>query len=151
MKVYSMRKRCAALLFAIAFIVSVSHAVGGQSKRLSFDTLFPTNAYGRATEQCVKVWSAWDKVIRSKTRISVEVVRTLDCSLGQLVLAYAHLKNIPKDEKQPLAEQLHYLSRVIGTISDRSAELPKMDKMRQACLKRLIVKIKTMLEARMAQ
>lgn len=151
MKEYRTQRRCAFLLLTVALIVSVSHAVSGQDERFSFDTLFPSNAYSRATEQCVKVWGAWDKLIRSKSHTSVEVVRILDCSLGQLVLAGAALQTVPLQEKQPLVEQLHYMSRVIGTITDRFVQLPHMDAARHACLKEQITQLRALIEAKMKE
>jgi len=149
MKEYRTQRRCAFLLFTVALIVTVSHAVSKQDGRLSFDTLFPSNAYSRATEQCVKVWGAWDKLISLKSHTSVEVARVLDCSLGQLVLAGAALRTVPVQEKQPLVEQLHYMSRVIGTIADRFIQLPHMDASRYACLKEQISQLRALIEAKM--
>lgn len=148
MKMYSIQKRYAYLLLVIALGVGISLRVCA-TESFNFDTLFPTNAYSRATEQCVKVWGAWDALIHAEAQR--DLTHVFDCSLGQLVLARTHLKHIPKHEKQPLAEQLHYISRVIGTIADRFTQLPEMDAIRQRCFKRTLSQLHRLIEKRMKQ
>lgn len=151
MKECRIHKRRASLLSALALIVSVAHIACNESGSFNFDRLFSGNAYSRATEQCVKVWGAWDAVLRSKSHSATQFTRTLDSSLGQLVLAHTILCTVPGGEKRPLAEQLHYMSRVIGTVADRFKQLPHMDAARRACLQKSIGDIQKIIEAKMKE
>ncbi|EKD48487.1 MAG: hypothetical protein ACD_64C00286G0001 [uncultured bacterium] len=137
-------------LLVIAFLIGTMYQVThSEDAHFSFDTLFPQNSYSRATEQCIKVWGAWDKLLCFKSSSPVQITRTLDSSLGQLVLAHTILGSVSQSEKQPLTEQLHYMSRVIGTVADRFLKLPHIDAERRACLQKQIDKIKKIIQEKL--
>ncbi len=152
----SMKRRQSNTIFAWTFVLSVMlgtvyQVIYSESNRFHFNTLYPKNLCTKATEECVNVWGAWDQLLHTKSVSSVHFTRTIDRSIGQLVLAQRFLITMPKDEKKPSFEQMHYLSRVIGTVADRFEKLPPMDGDRSACLKECIAEIRKLVEQKIDQ
>ncbi len=151
-----MKRRQSSTFFGWTFVLSVMlgsvfQVIYSESNRFNFDTFYPKNSCTKATEQCVNVWGAWDRLLHAKSVSPVHFTRTIDRSIGQLVLAQRFLVMIPKDEKKPLPEQMHYLSRVVGTVADRFEKLPSMDQDRSACLKECIDGIRKLVEQKINQ
>ncbi len=111
-----------------------------KDQRLTLDSLFPKNNLTKATEHCVAVWGTLDQVIKSGIP-SVQSIRNIDRSIGQLVLAQHHLQKSAQETKLEL-DQCQYLARVVGTLSDRYQKLPHIDSDRADCLKHQIDTVK---------
>jgi hypothetical protein len=151
-----MKRRQSNTIFAWTFVLfvmlgSIYQVIYSESNQFHFDTVYPKNLCTKATEQCVNVWGAWDRLLHAKSVSYVHFTRTIDRSIGQLVLAQRFLVAMPKNEKKPLPEQIHYLSRVIGTVADRFEKLPPMDRDRSACLKECIAEIRKLVEQKIEQ
>ncbi len=125
-------------------LTCVFHALCSKDQHFTFDSLFPKNSFAKATEHCVSVWGALDQMIKSGIP-SVQFIRNLDRSIGQLVLAQRQLqKSVQETKLEP--DQCHYLARVVGTISDRYQKLPHIDFDRAECLKHQIDGVKEFVE-----
>ncbi len=145
------RKTILAWIFVLFVMLgTVYQVIYSKNNRFHFDTIYPKNSCTKATEQCVSVWGAWDQ-LHTKSVSTVHFTRAIDRSIGQLVLAKRFLITIPKDEKKPSPEQVHYLSRVVGTVADRFEKLPPMDEDRSACLKECIAEIRKLVEKKINQ
>ena len=138
--------RVSVVLLLLWGLLGTSHIISQDSERLTFDTLYPKNACTKATEQCVTVWGSFDELVHNKEISHAYLTQTLERSLGQLILAQRFLALVPKDAKKPSHEQMHYLSRVIGTIADRFEQLPSIDVDRDTCVQECIAQIKKMVE-----
>lgn len=145
-------RNISSLVFVLSVVLETFfYTVCAASEPFHFDTLYPKSFCTKATEQCVHVWGAWDALLAEKNVSPVDSTCTIDRSIGQLVLAQRFLEAISKDEKKSLAEQVHYLSRVIGTLSERLPQLPHLDADRSACLKEWVEKIKTLVKQKLYQ
>lgn len=126
------------MIFATVFNVLYSG-----EHRFSFDSLFPKNNFAKATDHCVSVWGTLDQIIKSGIP-SVQSIRSIDRSIGQLVLAKHYLKKSVIEK--PAVDECHYFARIVGTLSDRYHKLPHIDADRLNCLKKHIDSIKAKAE-----
>ena len=124
--------------FFLALAVSGLYYVCHAQQSFQLDSLYPKTWYAKATENCVQVWGALDQL----THKQQSPARSIDRAIGQLVFAQSCLDQVKKDQEPPTQEHVHYLSRVIGTIADRSHMLKKGDVDRFNCLKERIEKMK---------
>ena len=131
----------------LLFFSSIFHVLYSSDHYFSFDTLFPKNNFAKATEQCMQVWGAFDQIIKSGVP-SLQSLRSLDRSIGQLVLSQHYLRN-SKEEQSVDPERCSYLARVVGTLSDRYNNLQHIDDDRAACLKQQIDAIKQLVESQL--
>ena len=151
-----MKRRQSKAILAWTFVLSVTigtvyQVIYSESNTFHFDTVYPKNSCTKATEQCVNVWGSWDQLLNTKSVSPVHFARAIDRSIGQLVLARRFLVTMPKDERKPSLDQLHYLSRVVGTVADRFEKLPHIDEDRTACLKECIAEIRKLVEQKVDQ
>ncbi len=124
--------------FLLAMVVGGLYYVCHAQESFQFDSLYPKSWYTKATENCVQVWGALDQLAHKQQ----SPARSIDRAIGQLVFAQSCLDRVKRDQDPPSQEHVHYLSRVIGTIADRSHMLKKADADRINCLQERIEKMK---------
>lgn len=118
----------------------------GEVKQLNFDSLYPKSWYAKATENCVQVWGTLDQLSQKKITVARQSFQYIDRAIGQLVFAQSCLEHMTRGKSQPSVENIHYLSRVVGTIADRYHRLPQIDEDRLDCLKNRILKVQKKVE-----
>lgn len=139
-------KRLNKALYAIGIMLGMVEYCQADVQPFNLDQLYPKSGLTQATEQCVHIWGAFDRLLTENVS-SVSFTKTIDRSIGQLVLAHHYLQSAaPAGAKNPHIEQVHYLARVVGTIEGNLASLSNLDTAQRACLKECLEKVKKLVE-----
>ena len=144
MKKYPIHRASGMLIFFTLFC-GLFQTVHAYEERMQFHSLFPKNNLTKATELCKHVWGMFDTIIKNNNG-SDRSKKKFERAIGQLVLAQHFLTKVAKQKEKPQSDQLHYASRVIGTVEDRFGKVPRIDSDLKSVLKKQIIHVKKLLE-----
>lgn len=126
------------------FLVGHYHAsYPSADDALSFNRLYPENWYVKAREYCIHAWSALDEIVHREQNDRPSESSLIDISMGKLVFAYNAVSRMLESKMPLLKENVVYLSRLVGTLVQRGAQLSKsVAKDQIECLTSMIEKLR---------
>lgn len=101
----------------------MTFTVQGLPQKFSFDRLYPDNWYTKVCDSCVHVWGVLEDVIEEKKN-TIPSQYLVDISIGQLAFAKNCMHDGIKHSPAIAYDDLVRLSRIVGTLEERSLYLP---------------------------